>query len=61
MSLLALGYAALRSRWIFRQPTGDQEMQRIPEYVSQGAVTFLSREYRILIPFVLVVGGFPLR
>ncbi len=57
-SLLALGYALLRARWIYRRPAGTPEMQRISGYVARGAMTFLSREYQVLVPFVLVVAGF---
>ncbi len=56
-SLLALAYALLRSRWIFRQPAGGEELARISGYIAQGARTFLGREYRALAPFVLIVAA----
>jgi K(+)-stimulated pyrophosphate-energized sodium pump len=56
-SILALGYALLRSRWIFRQPAGGQTLARISGYVAQGARTFLGREYRALAPFVVIVAA----
>ncbi len=54
-SLLALAFAFLRTRWIFAQPAGDEVLRRIGGYIARGAMTFLSREYRILVFFVLVV------
>jgi K(+)-stimulated pyrophosphate-energized sodium pump len=56
-SLLALAYALLRSRWIFRQPAGGEELARISGYIAHGARTFLGREYRVLAPFVLIVAA----
>ena len=56
-SLLALAYALLRSRWIFRQPAGGEELARISGYIAQGARTFLGREYRALVPFVVIVAA----
>ena len=54
-SLTALAFAFLRTRWIYRRPAGTAAMQEIAGYVAGGAMTFLSREYRTLGPFVLVV------
>jgi len=56
--LVALLYALTRARWINRQPAGTERLRRISGYIAQGAMTFLGREYRALIPFVLVAGGF---
>jgi K(+)-stimulated pyrophosphate-energized sodium pump len=54
VSLLALGYAILRSRWIYSQPVERELLRRIGGYVARGAMTFLAREYRVLAPFVIV-------
>ncbi|HTZ52687.1 MAG TPA: sodium-translocating pyrophosphatase [Spirochaetia bacterium] len=56
--VIALLYALSRARWINRQPAGAERLRRISGYIAQGAMTFLGREYRALIPFVLVAGGF---
>ena len=56
--LIALLYAFARARWINRQPSGDENLRRISGYIAQGAMTFLGREYRALVPFVIVAGGF---
>lgn len=52
---LALLYAVFQSAWIFRQEQGTDKLQKISSYVSKGAMTFLLREYRILLPFILVL------
>jgi len=57
-SALALGYALLRARWIYRQPAEGEALRRISGYVARGAMTFLTREYRVLIPFVLITSVF---
>jgi K(+)-stimulated pyrophosphate-energized sodium pump len=58
VSALALGYSLLRSRWIYRQPVEREALRRISGYVARGAMTFLTREYRVLIPFILVTSLF---
>ena len=57
-SALALGYALLRARWIYRQPAESEALRRISGYVARGAMTFLAREYRVLIPFILITAAF---
>ena len=58
VSGLALGYALLRARWIYRQPAEGEALRRISGYVARGAMTFLAREYRVLIPFILITSAF---
>jgi K(+)-stimulated pyrophosphate-energized sodium pump len=55
--LLALLYALTRARWINRQPAGSDVLTRISGYIAQGAMTFLGREYRALVPFVVIAGA----
>ncbi len=57
-SLLALGYSLVRARWIYKQPVENKTLIRISGYVSEGAMAFLIREYRVLIPFVGLVALF---
>lgn len=56
--VLALLYAAYKIRWIFKQPVENPTLIRISGYVAEGAMAFLIREYKVLIPFVLVVAVF---
>ena len=57
-SLSALLFAALKTRWIYRQPMENEKLERISGYVQEGAMAFLSREYKTLIAFVIIVAGF---
>ncbi|MDP3179822.1 MAG: sodium/proton-translocating pyrophosphatase, partial [Spirochaetaceae bacterium] len=56
--LLALGYAATRARWIYRQSVEAPNLARIAGYIADGAKAFLTREYAVLAPFVLVAAAF---
>lgn len=57
-SIIALGYAAIKTKWIFKQPVENKKLIRISGYVADGAMAFLMREYKVLIPFVLFVAAF---
>jgi len=57
-SFLALGYAAIKTKWIFRQPVENQRLKEIGGFVAEGAMAFLKREYKVLLPFVLLVAAF---
>ena len=53
--LTALLFAWLKSAWIARQDAGSERLAEIAQAVREGAMAFLSREYRILSVFVVVV------
>ncbi len=57
-SFLALGYALLKTRWIFKQPVDNPKLKKIGGFVADGAMAFMMREYKVLIPFVLFVAAF---
>lgn len=57
-SVIALLYAARKTRWIYRQPVEDSKLKEISGYISDGAMAFLNREYKALIAFVLIVAAF---
>ncbi|MCF7816615.1 MAG: sodium-translocating pyrophosphatase [Kiritimatiellales bacterium] len=57
-SFLALGYAAVKTKWIFSQPVENPKLIKIGGFVADGAMAFLTREYKVLIPFVLFVAAF---
>ena len=54
-SIIALLYAIIRSNWIFKQDRGSTDLQKIGSYISNGAITFLHQEYKVLIPFILII------
>ncbi len=51
----ALIFAWLRSAWITKQEAGTKEMAVIARHISEGAMAFLGREYRVLAIFVVAV------
>jgi len=57
-SAIALLYALFRTKWIFKKPIENERLKQINGYVADGAMAFLSREYRTLIPFVIIVAAF---
>ncbi len=52
---LGLLAGALIFAWIERQPAGSETMRAIAARIAAGARVFLTREYAVLVPFVLVV------
>lgn len=55
--LVALLFAWWKTQWINRQDPGTARMQEIGAAVREGAMAFLSREYKVLAVFVVVVAG----
>ncbi|MCA9241370.1 MAG: sodium/proton-translocating pyrophosphatase, partial [Planctomycetales bacterium] len=55
VAIAALAYAVTRAMWVNKQDPGNERMQMIGKWVSNGAMAFLSREYRTLAIFVVVV------
>ncbi len=55
--VLSLGVAAIRSAWVKKQDGGNETMAEIAGNIREGAMAFLSREYRILAIFVVVVAA----
>lgn len=53
--VIALIYTFWRSTWISKQDAGNERMQRIAKYISEGAMAFLKAEYQVLAFFVVVV------
>ena len=51
-SIAALLYAFAKTRWINRQPVENDDLRRISGYISEGAMAFLNREYKALLPFI---------
>ena len=53
--VLALLFAFVRSAWIRKQDAGTEEMAKIAGHIRDGAMAFLTREYRVLAVFVVAV------
>jgi K(+)-stimulated pyrophosphate-energized sodium pump len=57
IAILGLVYMFVQSRWVKAQSTGDDRMVEIARHIHEGALAFLSAEYRILAIFVVVAGA----
>ena len=53
--LIALIFAYSKAKWVAAQDAGTDRMKEIAGYIQEGAMAFLTREYRVLAVFVVVV------
>ncbi len=53
--VIALLFALWKTSWINRQDPGTEKMKEIGKAISEGAMAFLSREYKMLSIFVVCV------
>ncbi len=53
--LLALMFAAVRSRWVSGQEVYSKKLLEISQHIADGSMAFLRREYIFLLPFVVLV------
>ncbi len=53
--ILALIYAFIKTRWVYRQDYGQDKLLEISNHIREGAMAFLRREYRVLAFFVAAV------
>ncbi len=55
--ILALLFAGILTFRIMRQPAGTPRMKELSDTIYRGAMTFLNKEYRTMIVFVIVVAA----
>ena len=53
--VLALLFALYKSGWVSRQDPGNETMKELAGHIQDGAMAFLSREYRVISIFVIAV------
>lgn len=53
--IVALLFVFVKNSWVAKQEVGDAKMARIAKNISDGAMSFLKAEYKILSIFVLAV------
>ena len=56
-AVITLCYVFVLFRRVSRLKISDRRVEEIQNYIHSGAMTFLTREYKIIIPFVLGVGA----
>ena len=54
LGILALIYTAVQAAWITKQDPGEEKMTHIAHSITQGAIAFLSAEYKIISYFVVI-------
>jgi K(+)-stimulated pyrophosphate-energized sodium pump len=57
MAVLGLIYMWIKRTWVLKQDAGDGKMKEISDHIYEGALAFLSAEYRLLTVFVLIVSA----
>jgi len=57
MAVLGLIYMWIKRTWVLKQDAGDGKMKEIADHIYEGALAFLSAEYRLLTVFVLIVSA----
>ncbi|HJN56500.1 MAG TPA: sodium-translocating pyrophosphatase [Candidatus Woesearchaeota archaeon] len=55
VSILAILFALFLIQKIKKEPAGNQEMQNISNLIHKGSITFLNKEYKIMIIFMVIV------
>lgn len=57
LAVLGLLFMLVKMSWVKKQPAGSERMQSISKSIKEGALAFLSAEYRLLVVFVLIASG----
>ncbi len=57
VGMLALLYSAFLVFQIIRSPKGNEKMQNIAEAIEEGANAYLTRQYKTLLPIVIVLAA----
>ncbi|MEO9477331.1 MAG: sodium-translocating pyrophosphatase [Cyclobacteriaceae bacterium] len=56
LALVGILTMIIKSKWVNKQDAGDEKMQGLADHIREGALAFLSAEYRILAIFVVLAG-----
>ncbi len=56
MAIVGLIVMAFKASWVNKQDAGDEKMSGLAKHIREGALAFLSAEYRVLAIFVVVAG-----
>ena len=55
LAVVGLIYMWVKQSWVMKQDAGDGKMKEISDYIYEGALAFLSAEYKLLAVFVVIV------
>ena len=56
LAVVGLLYMMIKASWVNKQDAGEEKMAGIAKHIREGALAFLSAEYRILAIFVVIAG-----
>ena len=54
LGLVGLIIMAVKSAWVTKQPTGDENMVELAGYIADGAMAFLKAEWKVLSYFAVI-------
>ena len=54
-AIIGLVVAIALATWIGKAKEGNDRMKEIAGYIREGAMAFLSREYKIMIPVIIIL------
>tara|TARA_B100001971_G_scaffold215190_1_gene259704 strand:- start:145813 stop:148053 length:2241 start_codon:yes stop_codon:yes gene_type:complete len=54
LGVLGLLVMAVKSAWVTKQPTGDENMVELATYIAEGAMAFLKAEWKVLGYFAVI-------
>ncbi len=54
LALVGLAFMLIKMAWVKKQSAGNEKMQEISKNIKEGALAFLSAEYRLLAIFVVI-------
>ncbi|WP_310994060.1 sodium-translocating pyrophosphatase [Aequorivita marina] len=57
LAVLGLLFMLVKMSWVKKQNSGSERMQSISKSIKEGALAFLSAEYRLLVIFVIIGSG----
>jgi len=57
LAILGLVFMFIKMAWVKAQPAGDEKMQGIARSIKEGAMAFLSAEYKLLFVFVIIASA----
>jgi K(+)-stimulated pyrophosphate-energized sodium pump len=57
LAVLGLLFMLIKMSWVKKQSAGNERMQSISKSIKEGALAFLSAEYRLLVIFAIIASG----
>jgi K(+)-stimulated pyrophosphate-energized sodium pump len=58
LGLFGLIVMAIKSAWVTKQPSGDENMVELATYIADGAMAFLKAEWKVLGYFAVITAQF---